>query len=78
MLVQSELLPARSKIKHLLWTLYFLKAYPKEGLACAVIGGSGGAVDPKTFRKWVWLFIAVIADLKECVVSFCKYDHGTF
>ncbi len=68
MLVEGYLLPEKSEPKHLLWTLYFLKCYPKKGLGCAAVGGSKGAIDPKTMRKWVWLFIEHINELADKVV----------
>ena len=68
MMEEDNLLPEKSKPKHLLWTLYFLKVYPREGPGCAAVGGSGGAIDPKTLRKWVWLFIERIAELADEVV----------
>jgi hypothetical protein len=55
LVLEGGLLPKNGKPKHLLWTLYFLKCYPKEGPGCAAVGGSRGAIDPKTMRKWVWL-----------------------
>jgi hypothetical protein len=61
MLGEGGLHPKKSKPKHLLWTLYFLKAYPREAPGCSAVGGSKGAIDPKTLRKWVWLFIERIA-----------------
>ncbi len=69
MLAEVCLLPKKSKPKHLLWALYFLKCYPKEGPGCAAVGGSKGAIDPKTMQKWVWLFIECINDLVDEVVS---------
>jgi hypothetical protein len=48
---EGGLLPKKSHPKHLLWTLYFLKVYPRETAGCSAIGGGGGAVDPKTLRK---------------------------
>jgi len=69
LLLENELLPKNSSICHLLWALYFLKVYPKQGPACSVVGGTKSAVDPKTFRKWVWEFIFVIAELEVIVVS---------
>jgi hypothetical protein len=68
-LVHNNLLPEDCQLKHLLWTLFFMKVYPKQGPACSGIGGSSGAVDPKTLRKWVWIFIGNIAELSETVVS---------
>ena len=69
MMEENNLLPKKSKPKHLLWTLYFLKVYPREGPSCSAVGGSGGAVDPKTLRKWVWLFIERNGELADDVVS---------
>jgi hypothetical protein len=69
LLTQHDLLPEKGQIVHLLWALFFLKVYPKQGPACSVVGGSAGAVDAKTFRKWVWEFIVGISELEEHVVS---------
>ena len=75
MLLEDGLRPKKSKPKHLLWTLYFLKVYPREAPGCSAVGGSKGAIDPKTLRKWVWLFIERIAELADEVVSiFCHAD----
>ena len=73
MLGEGGLRPKKSKPKHLLWTLYFLKVYPREGPGCAAVGGSRGAVDPKTMRKWVWLFLERIAELADEVVRSLLY-----
>jgi len=73
MLLEDGLRPKKSKPKHLLWTLYFLKVYPREAPGCSTGGGSKGAIDPKTLRKWVWLFIGCITELADEVVSiFCR------
>ena len=69
MLVEGGLLPNKGEPKHLLWSLYFLKCYPKEGPGCAAVGASKGAIDPKTMRKWVWLFLERINKLVDKVVS---------
>jgi hypothetical protein len=66
---EGSLLPDKSKPKHLLWTLYFLKVYPRGAPGCSAIGGGGGGIDPKTLRKWVWLFIERVAELADKVVS---------
>jgi hypothetical protein len=50
--------PPGSKPKHLLWSLLFLKGYANEHMNSAVVG-----VDEKTFRKWSWIFINLLADL---------------
>jgi hypothetical protein len=47
-----------------------MKVYPKQGLGCAVVGASRGAVDPKTHRKWVWAFVEANSELVDLVVSF--------
>ncbi len=67
------LCPKKSKPKHLLWTLYFFKVYPREGPGCAAVGRLRGAVDPKTMRKWVWLFLERITELADKVVSSVLY-----
>jgi hypothetical protein len=56
----------KGEIKHLLlWTLHFLKAYPRQKLLSAL-----GAIDPQTFRKYMWLlFICAVADREPAVVS---------
>ena len=69
MLVAGRLLPKKGEPKHLLWTLYSLKCYPKEGPGCAAIGALKGAIDPKTMRMWVWLFLEHINKLADHVVS---------
>ena len=69
LLDHHSLLPKKGLPKHMLWALYFLKVYPKQGPGCSVVGASAGAVDPKTFWKWVWAFIVAIAELEEVVVS---------
>jgi hypothetical protein len=45
---EGGLLPDKSPPKHLLWTLYFLKVYPREVAGCSAFdGGGGGSNDPK-------------------------------
>jgi len=67
--------------KHLLWALHFMKAYPLQAQGCAAVGGYGGAVDPKTYRKWVWAYIEAVSDLELEVVSllscviYCSLDR---
>ncbi len=76
MLEEGGLLPKKGEPKHLLWALYFLKCYPKEGPGCTVVGGLKGAMDPKTMRKWVWLFLERICELADHVVSL--FSHHVF
>jgi hypothetical protein len=60
MLLEDGLRPKKSKPKHL---------YPREAPGCSAVGESKGAIDPKTLRKWVWLFIERIAELADEVAS---------
>jgi hypothetical protein len=69
MLVASGLRLKKSCAKNLVWALYFVNVYPKQSLGCLVVGGSMGAVNPNTMRKWVWQFIENKADLADEVVS---------
>jgi hypothetical protein len=39
---EGGLLLDKSKPKHLLWTIYLLKVYPREAPGCSAIGGGGG------------------------------------
>jgi hypothetical protein len=76
LLVEHGLLPHKGKIKHLLWALYFMKVYATESATCSVLGGSQGAIDPKTLRKWVWPFIYAIDYLTSEVVSVIWLTHS--
>jgi hypothetical protein len=69
LVVHNKLRPRGGCLEHLLWMLYFLKVYPKQGLGCSVVGASAGAVDPKTHCKWVWAYIEAIAKLVDVVMS---------
>jgi hypothetical protein len=73
MLGEGGFRPEKSEPKHLLWTLYFLKVYPREGPGCTAVGRSRGAVDPKRMRKWAWLFFKRIAELADEVVRSLLY-----
>ena len=73
-LMYHALLPKGGWFFHLLWALMFMKLYGTEPEMCANAGGSCGAIDPKTFRKWVWPFIEALAELQYKVVSiFCLH-----
>jgi hypothetical protein len=69
MMADHNVLPPEGEIKHLLWTLYFLKAYPRQSAVCSTVGGSTGAIDPNTFWKYMWPFICYMSDLETAVVS---------
>ena len=63
MLESFDMVPSGGQINHLLWTLFFMKQYPVEGVACGAVGGSKGKIDPKTYRRWVWPFLCALSDL---------------
>ena len=46
---------------------------------CANVGGSCGASEPKTFRKWVWPFIKAVAHhFVFDALHFCVNDSHLF
>lgn len=47
------------RAQHLLWALYFLKVYPTETAAAAVLH-----VDEKTFRKYLWPMVYELATMR--------------
>jgi hypothetical protein len=51
--------PSSAGSRHLLWTLYFLKQYSHEEVNAAFC-----QCDEKTFRKWSWMVMQVLADLE--------------
>ena len=68
LILQYSLLPEGGMIMHFLWGLHFMKAYPKQDAGSAAAGGSSGAVDVKTWRKYVWPFVYSISLLEQHVV----------
>jgi hypothetical protein len=58
-------LPARTEPKHLLWALLFLGVYVSEDVLCSITKTSR-----KTFRKWSWLVVGLIAGEAKHVVSY--------
>lgn len=77
LLVKHDLLPDETEVgvasrEHMLWAMYFLKCYPRTGEGCGAAGGStrkNSAVDPKTWRKYIWPMIYSLSDLESIVVS---------
>ena len=57
-------LPEGSQPTHLLWALLLLKTYATEDVLCTII-----QVDAKTFRKWSWIIISSISNIKEVSYS---------
>ena len=50
--------PRGSRPIHLLWALLFLNGYASETQNSSLAG-----VDEKTFRKWAWSFVGLIANI---------------
>ena len=74
---RDSLLPEKSRPKHLLGALHFMKIYPKQSPGCVVVGASAGAIDQKTHCKWVWAFTNAIANMVNVVGSKLHYNVGT-
>ena len=68
-LSQYGAIPEGGMIIHMLWAMYWMKCYPKQEEASAISGGSGGAIDPKTWKKYYWPFVQAIASVCDDVVS---------
>ena len=49
---------------HLLWALILLKHGGNQDVLSDTL-----RVDPKTFRKWAWRYVSIIASLESKVVS---------
>jgi hypothetical protein len=57
LLLEHNLLPEAATIPHLLWAMYFLTCYLLQEEGCAKAAGDNGAIDPKTWRKYIWPMI---------------------
>jgi hypothetical protein len=53
-------IPKGGMLYHLLWALLFMKCYTSEQVLANMVGTT-----PKTFRKWIWPFVTVIARLAD-------------
>ena len=51
--------PPGARQEHLLWALLFLKTYGTEHVNSMIC-----SVDEKTFRKWSWKFVILLAELR--------------
>jgi hypothetical protein len=58
----AEKIPVHGQPEHLLWCLIFLKQYKTENQNHALV-----KADEKTIRKWVWIFVDLIANLKVVI-----------
>ena len=56
----AQLNPSKEKPEHMLTALFFLRVYPTEDQKVSPLN-----LDPKTSRKWQWIFVKKIAALKD-------------
>ena len=61
-LIQEETNPETICPKHLMWGLLFLRCYVKEEVLSTLVGAT-----EKTVRKWIWIVIGKIAEIKSLV-----------
>lgn len=59
--------PEKTTLHHLFWALFFLRKYPTEGDLA-----SRFQKDPITLRKWIWVLIFGIQELKADRIEFPK------
>lgn len=62
---QFHEVPTGAQPVHFLWSLLLLKTYGTESHLRSILN-----VDEKTLRKWVKIFVRLIADLKVVSLSF--------
>ena len=62
--LKTQDLDTGATLKHLLWSLVFLKVYASSEVLCAIVGWP----NRKTFAKWVWYFVERIAELKDDLI----------
>ena len=67
MMMEHDLLPPEPVCQHYLWALAFMCTYPKNDKALSRLLGNA---DPKTIRKYIWMYIDSLFDLNFHVVSF--------
>ena len=64
--------PPGAEPRHLLFGLFLLKSYSTEAIAHVVFG-----VDEKTYRKWAWYFIELLAKKLDVVRKMLHQYHIT-
>ena len=55
----------KTDMKYFLWAILFFKLYPKENVACTMVGG----IDEKTWRNKIWPMIEQLSLLELIKVS---------
>lgn len=66
------MLPEKCVPRHLLWGCLFLKVYGTETVHSSIVG-----TDPKTFRKWSWLIVKALANLKIVRLMYLNFHFLT-
>ena len=63
---ELDLLHPSSQFQHYLWALACMRTYPPNDTTLSrLLGGN----DPKTIHKYIWPYIASLAELENFVVS---------
>ena len=63
---ELDLLPPSSQFQHYLWALAFMRTYPPNDTTLSrLLGGK----HPKSIHKYIWPYIASLAELENFVVS---------
>jgi len=62
--IQARGIDSAARPKHLLWALVHLKVYSTEEIHCSIVGWPS----TKTFAKWAWYFVELIAELRDDVI----------
>eukprot|EP00957_Ditylum_brightwellii_P145225 11061212-Ditylum_brightwellii.AAC.1 len=70
-LIHYGLLPDGGELKHLMWTLCFLKMYAKSNALAKLCGGA----NVKTIRKWNWQFIQALSNLEPYIIRIDWNNH---
>ena len=72
LIVHEDALPSGGTLRHMIWTLFFVKVYPTDR-TCKIMLGA----DDKTIRKWVYVFMQAISSLEGIVVSL-RFSESLF
>ncbi len=57
MMADHAVIPPEGEIKNLLWTLHFLKAYPRQSAVCSTVGGQLVRLTPNVSEVHVAIYL---------------------